>query len=134
MIKNCFDIKYWVFTFCVSGAKCRASKRRVNLWKRSMKVVSVKTLFFPCCETNFVLCLMTVLHSSFRMKGQHLHPYHPQLNAPLRHDEKNFNSIRKAAKKPRSCLHYRLKVSQMKFFIKFKKDMTTINLMSNLNG
>ena len=99
-----------------------------------MKVVSVKTLFFPCCETNFAHCLFTVLHSLFRMKGQHLHPYHPQLNAPLRHDEKNFNSIRKAAKNARSCLHYRLKAGQMKFFIKFEKDMTTFNLMSNLNG
>ena len=31
---------------------------------------------------------LTVLHSSYHMIGQHLHPYHPQLNAPLRHDEK----------------------------------------------
>ena len=31
---------------------------------------------------------LTVLHSSFHMIGQHLHPYHPQLNAPLIHDEK----------------------------------------------
>ena len=55
------------------------------------------------------------------MTGQHLHPYHPQRKAPLRHDKKDFNSIRKAAKKPRTCLHNWINVSQIKFFIEFEK-------------
>ena len=120
MIKNSFDIKYWVSPLCITGATCRAPKRRVNWWKRSMKVVSVKTLFFPC-ETNFAHCLLTVLHSLFCMKGRHLHPYHPRWKAPLRRDEKDFNSIRNAAKKPWTCLHNWINVSQIKFFIKFEK-------------
>ena len=91
---------------------------------KSMKVLSLKERFFPCGEKSFAQCFQTGLHYTFCMKAKHVHPYHPQQNAPMRHDEKNFNGIRKGAQKNSDMFAQRDKNDSNKIFHQIRKRQT----------
>ena len=55
--------------------------------------------FFSLIVGKNAQCFMTMLYYTFCMKGYHLHPYQPQLDEPLRPDEKNSTGKEKRRKK-----------------------------------
>ena len=112
-------------------SRCRS--KEYFYWREVGRSLGSYNIVFLAVKRD-AYCFLRALHYTFHMKGQHLHSLYPQLNAPLRNDEKDLNKTRKAAIKPRSYLQNSEKVIQTNLFVKSQKDIMSFNLMSNLNG
>ena len=74
----------------VTGGKWDGTRSKGKLMGANYEGCSIQTTVFSCSEKKIAQCSLTVLYSMFCLKRQHLHPCHPQLNAPLRHDQNKF--------------------------------------------
>ena len=114
MIINCWDIKYWVSASYITGSVCHGAEPKSIL----MGVGSLPNSysFFSLLWKKFACCFRRSFQYTFHINYEHLHLYHPQLDAPLRYEEKDFNKRRKATIKPRYCLQNSEKVIESDFF------------------
>ena len=140
---HCLSKEYGLkrFWYHVLGLLFLHHRRQVSGTKVKGKLMEVK--YEGCLSQNTVFSLLWNKLCSLLIDSVTLFdPYERSTFAPVSPPAectfetwwKKFQQYKKSGQKPRSCLHNRLKVCQMKFFIKFEKDMTSFNLMSILNG